>query len=262
MSTVVRPTTSHDSSESPSRGPSTRHVASRRVTSRRVASRRVVSLAPASERRGGWRRFTAFAPSGCVANRARARNRDRGTRFVDRAVHARLIRTMDRFARGRVHGRGGAVARVRGGRVLGVGRGRVRRRFRGGAAVARRSDRASAAAESASTASTAEATRAREALTTYYRALCAIESRIPISPCEGHAEVEFAWFEAGRGPRASPAAVSARDVRTKSAPCCIITRRCGRESGRGSLVPGVRMGSSARARRFRRRRGRLGCWEI
>ena len=72
--------------------------------------------------------------------------------------------------------------------------------------------RASTAAEGASTASTAEATRAREALTTYYRALCAIESRIPISPCEGHAEVEFAWFEAGRGPRASPAAVSARDV--------------------------------------------------
>ena len=72
--------------------------------------------------------------------------------------------------------------------------------------------RASTAAEGASTASTAGATRAREALTTYYRALCAIESRIPISPCEGHAEVEFAWFEAGRGPRASPAAVSARDV--------------------------------------------------
>ena len=79
-------------------------------------------------------------------------------------------------------------------------------------------DGAIGASEDASTASTAESTRAREALTTYYRALCAIESRIPISPCEGHAEVEFAWFEAGRGPRASPSSSEGRVLSARPFP--------------------------------------------
>ena len=100
-------------------------------------------------------------------------------------------------------------------------------------------DGAIGASEDASTASTAESTRAREALTTYYRALCAIESRIPISPCEGHAEVEFAWFEAGRGPRASPAAVSARDVQYEKCAvlynyAALLSRIGAREFGSGS----------------------------
>ena len=93
VSTVVRHTASHDSSESPSLGPRPIVDSARRVASRRVASRRVVSLAPVSERRGGWRHFTAFAPSGCVANRARAESgprdeirRSRGECATDRMI--------------------------------------------------------------------------------------------------------------------------------------------------------------------------------
>lgn len=50
----------------------------------------------------------------------------------------------------------------------------------------------------------------KDALTAYYRALCVIESRFPISGSEGHAGVDFAWLEGGR---ASPrGGARARDV--------------------------------------------------
>lgn len=72
-------------------------------------------------------------------------------------------------------------------------------------------DGAAARAEDAGSSSGSWAD-AREALREYYRGLCAIESRIPISSASEHARVEFSWRDAGRGPRASPKAVAVPNV--------------------------------------------------
>ena len=50
----------------------------------------------------------------------------------------------------------------------------------------------------------------RDVLLAYYRALCVIESRFPISDSPGHAKVEFAWYDAGG--RCTPLPIEARDI--------------------------------------------------
>lgn len=50
----------------------------------------------------------------------------------------------------------------------------------------------------------------RDSLLAYYRALCVIESRFPISDSPGHARVGFAWYDAGS--RGTPTAIEARDI--------------------------------------------------
>ena len=65
-----------------------RHVASHRVASRRVASSPSRRRASDAEDGDVLRRSRQ---AGASRDRARARNRDRGTRFVDLAVNARLM---------------------------------------------------------------------------------------------------------------------------------------------------------------------------
>jgi len=90
---------------------------------------------------------------------------------------------------------------------------------------------------------------ATEALRGYYRALCAMESRIPISTSVEHAVVEFSWRDSGRGARASPRAVTRADVQYEK--CAVLYNyaaalsRSGARLGQNADAEGVKRAAAA-----------------
>ena len=90
---------------------------------------------------------------------------------------------------------------------------------------------------------------ATEALRGYYRALCAMESRIPISASAEHAVVEFSWRDSGRGARASPRAVTRADVQYEK--CAVLYNyaaalsRSGARLGQNADAEGVKRAAAA-----------------
>ena len=90
---------------------------------------------------------------------------------------------------------------------------------------------------------------ATEAWRGYYRALCAMESRIPISASAEHAVVEFSWRDSGRGARASPRAVTRADVQYEK--CAVLYNyaaalsRSGARLGQNADAEGVKRAAAA-----------------
>ena len=102
----------------------------------------------------------------------------------------------------------------------------------------------------AATTSANEGSEDVEAFAEYYRALRALESRIPISEGAGHARVEFEWFDVGRGVKAAPGTIASRDAEYEK--CAVLynyaaalSRRGAREANAGRSDEGIKRACAA-----------------